>query len=61
MKAAESYLAKNNLPHWTKIQRVCEGCETTMFKQYFQTWKDPEDTDLKSFGRTYPVGSVADW
>jgi len=61
MKSAEGYLAKHSLPKWTKIMRVCEGCETTMFKQYFNTWQDPEDTTLSSFGRTYNVGSVAEW
>ena len=61
MKAAEGYLAEHNLPKWTKIMRVCEGCETTMFKQYFSIWQDPEDTTLSSFGRTYNVGSIAEW
>ena len=61
MKAADGYLAKNNLPAWTSIMRVCEGCETTMFKQYFKIWQDPEDTTLSSFGRTYNVGSTAEW
>lgn len=61
MKAAEGYLAKSDLPKWTNIMRVCEGCETTMFKQYFNTWQDPEDTTISSLGRTYPAGSIAEW
>lgn len=61
MKAAEGYLAKNDLPKWTKIVRVAEGCESTSFKQYFKTWRDPEDADLNSFGRTYPAGTIAEW
>ena len=61
MKAAEGYLEKNNLPKWTKIMRVCEGCETTMFKQYFKVWYDPEDTTLSTLGRTYNAGSIAEW
>ena len=61
MNSAEMYLTRNLLPKWTKIIRVCEGCETTIFKQYFQGWKDPEDVTLGNFGRTYPAGSMAEW
>merc|ERR1712136_382617 len=61
MKKAEVYLANNNLPKWTKIMRVSEGCETTMFKQYFKTWKDPEDSDLSTLGQTYKLGGTAEW
>ena len=61
MKSAEVYLVRNLLPKWTKIIRVCEGCETTIFKQYFQGWKDPEDVTLCNFNRTHPAGSMAEW
>ena len=58
MKSAEDFLAKSGLPKWTKIMRIAEGCETTMFKQYFKTWKDPEDA---AFGYSYSVGATAEW
>ena len=59
IKSAEEFLAKNGLPKWTKIVRIAEGCETTMFKQYFKTWKDPEDAI--GFGNTYHAGTTAEW
>ena len=59
MKSAEEFLSKSGLPNWTKIVRIAEGCETTMFKQYFKTWKDPED--VIGFGHAYHAGTTAEW
>ena len=56
MKSAEGFLAQYGLPKWTKVMRIVQGTETTVFKQYFKTWK--ESGDVVGFGRTYPLGSI---
>ena len=61
MKAADGFLEKKKLPKWTKITRIVEGCETTMFKQYFKIWKDPEDATIASLHQTYGGGKVKGW
>ena len=61
MSNAETYISKNRLPKWTKIVRIPEGCETTLFKQYFKGWKDPEDVNNGIFGRIHTTGKVAEW
>jgi len=61
MKSAESFLAKNGLPKWTKVERIVENAETAMFKQYFKTWKEAEDSPFSGLGRVYPMESIAEW
>ena len=56
MKSAEGFLAQYGLPKWTKVMRIVQGTETTVFKQYFKTWKEPGD--VIGFGRAYPLGSI---
>ena len=60
MKSAESFLAKNGLPKWTKIERIVQNAETAMFKQYFQTWTEPEE-ESTGLGRVYPMEVIAEW
>ena len=41
-----------------------DGGETAMFKQYFNSWKEPEGSHLFSYtglGRVYPMEQVAEW
>ena len=58
MKSAEGFLVKNELPIWTKVERVVQGAETTMFKQYFKIWKEPEELAYVGLGRVYPMESI---
>lgn len=62
MKSAESFLAKNELPKWTKIHRVVENSEPAMFKQYFSpSWTEPESSPYQGFGRVYPTELIAEF
>ena len=61
MKSAESFLEKNGLPNWTKVERIAENAETAMFKQYFTTWNEPEDDPATGLGRKYPMNVIAEW
>ena len=61
LKSAESFLANNELPKWTKIQRIVENAETTVFKQYFKSWSEAEDSPYFGLGRQYPLGAIAEW
>ena len=61
MKMAEAYLAKSGLPKWTKVSRIVEHAETAMFKQYFKTWKETEDSPFTGLGRVYPAETIAAW
>ena len=58
MKSAEAFLTKNGLPKWTKVERIAQGTETTIFKQYFKSWKEPEDSPYSDLRRVYPMESI---
>lgn len=61
MKSAESFLEKQGLPKWTKVERIVDGGETAMFKQYFNSWKEEEDSPYTGLGRKYPTEVIAEW
>jgi gelsolin len=61
MKTAETFLERNGLPKWTKVERVVDGGETAMFKQYFSSWKENDDSPYAGLGRVYPAETVAEW
>lgn len=62
MEVSEKFLAKEGLPKWTPVRRIVQGTETTMFKQFFQVWKEPSDTPyIVGLGRIYPEEQVAEW
>jgi hypothetical protein len=44
-----------------QIERIVEGGETAIFKQYFFTWKEPESSYSSPFGRVYAPGSIIEW
>ncbi|XP_025829940.1 gelsolin, cytoplasmic [Agrilus planipennis] len=39
MSKAQEYLRSKGRPGWTRVQRVVEGTEPTIFRQYFATWQ----------------------
>ncbi|GJQ68568.1 hypothetical protein Trydic_g14415 [Trypoxylus dichotomus] len=43
MNMAQQFITTKNYPSWTRVQRVVEGAEPASFKQYFQTWKGPNE------------------
>ncbi|KAA0186577.1 hypothetical protein HAZT_HAZT004263 [Hyalella azteca] len=57
MELATKYLERQGYPKWTKVERICEGTEPTVFKQYFKSWKEPESTI--GFGRVYTQSQIA--
>ena len=60
MKSAESFLAQNGLPKWTKIVRIVQNAETATFKQYFDTWSEPQEKS-SGLSRMYSVEAIAEW
>ena len=48
-----------------QIERVVDGGETAMFKQYFVTWKESMDNEetgpYVGLGRVYPKETIAEW
>lgn len=40
MKVAEKFIEEKGYPQWTKVLRVVDGGEPTLFKQYFSSWKE---------------------
>ncbi|XP_059094950.1 gelsolin, cytoplasmic-like isoform X1 [Tigriopus californicus] len=61
MVTAEAFLEKNGLPKWTRVERIVDGGETAMFKQYFRDWKEDMDDPCTGLGRFYPTEKIAEW
>lgn len=40
MNTANKYLTEKNYPIWTQVNRIVDGGEPTLFKQYFSSWKE---------------------
>ena len=49
-KVAEKLIADNNLPRGTKVERIVEGTESAVFKQYFAWWKEESIYNEGRFG-----------
>lgn len=58
MKIAEKYIDYRNYPKWVSITRITEGGEPPMFKQFFASWKEPEDQ--VGLGRIYKPEEIAE-
>ena len=41
MKSVKEFLIQRGLPKSTKIKRIAENNEPVVFKQYFESWKEP--------------------
>ena len=57
----ESRPTQHSLPKWTRVERVVDGGETAMFKQYFSSWKESEESPCFGLGRRYPASAIAEW
>ncbi|XP_034548396.1 gelsolin-like isoform X2 [Notolabrus celidotus] len=44
LQSADQFIKKMNYPAYTRVQVLPEKGETPLFKQFFQNWRDPEDT-----------------
>lgn len=44
MKMADGYIAQKGYANWVKVERVVEGAEPAVFKSFFKTWKEPEES-----------------
>ena len=61
---ADKLLADNGLPKTTKVTSVMEGFETAIFKQFFVSWREAENTgpSWTGFGRQYSCNAaIAEW
>ncbi|CAJ1069359.1 LOW QUALITY PROTEIN: gelsolin-like [Xyrichtys novacula] len=54
---AEQFIHKMNYPSHTNVQVFPEHGETPLFKQFFQDWRDPEDT--VGMGQAYVSSQIA--
>ncbi|XP_058474880.1 adseverin isoform X2 [Solea solea] len=57
MKTAEDFIKQMGHPANTQIQVLPEGGETPMFKQFFQGWKDRDQSE--GFGKVFVTGRIA--
>ncbi|XP_067138441.1 gelsolin, cytoplasmic-like isoform X3 [Centruroides vittatus] len=57
MKLAEKYLDYRGYPKWVSVTRVIAGAEPPTFKQYFVSWKEPEEQI--GLGRVYTPEQIA--
>uniref|UniRef100_A0A4D5R9Y8 Gelsolin, cytoplasmic n=1 Tax=Scolopendra viridis TaxID=118503 RepID=A0A4D5R9Y8_SCOVI len=57
MKLGVDYLQHNGYPTWTQVIRVVDGGEPPLFKQYFSSWKEPDDQI--GLGRIYTQEQIA--
>ena len=53
MDRANKFLVDKKYPTWTQVNRVVDGGEPTLFKQYFSSWKE-ESTLTSSVASTSP-------
>jgi len=60
MNGADKFIKDNNLPSSTRVNRVVEGTETALFKQFFNVWNET-DSPYQGLGRVYTPGSIAEW
>ncbi|XP_057374206.1 gelsolin, cytoplasmic-like [Daphnia carinata] len=44
MNVAQRFLTEKGYPIWTKVNRVVDGGEPTIFKQYFASWREENTT-----------------
>ncbi|XP_057374251.1 gelsolin, cytoplasmic-like [Daphnia carinata] len=61
MNVAQKFLTEKGYPIWTKVNRVVDGGEPTIFKQYFASWK--EETTTSQFHVPVPTknGRIAEF
>ncbi|KAG7469644.1 hypothetical protein MATL_G00131020 [Megalops atlanticus] len=57
MKTAESFIRQMGYVQNTQIQVLPEGGETPTFKQFFQNWKDKDQSD--GFGKVFVTERIA--
>lgn len=58
MKHSTSFLQQQDLPSWTKVERVVQGAEPTVFKRYFIDWED--DHAQIGLGQVFTTNRIAD-
>lgn len=57
MKTAEGFIKKMGYPATTQIQVIPEGGETPMFKQFFVSWKDKDQSE--GLGKVFVTERIA--
>ncbi|KAG7218321.1 hypothetical protein INR49_020479 [Caranx melampygus] len=57
LKTSEQFIQKMNYPAHTQVQVLPEHGETPLFKQFFQDWRDPDDT--VGMGTAYVSNQIA--
>ncbi|XP_077480056.1 villin-1 isoform X2 [Stigmatopora argus] len=57
MNRAVGYIKAKNYPASTRVEVMCEGGESAMFKHLFKSWRDKNTT--RGLGNTHNVGKIA--
>lgn len=52
----QEFIKIKGYPHTTKVETVCDGGESALFKQLFKSWTVKEQTT--GLGRTHAIGRV---
>lgn len=55
MSKAQDFLTSKKYPGWTHVERIVEGAEPTIFRQYFQTWQGAGELHTRLIRSTKPV------
>ncbi|NP_001035455.1 advillin isoform X1 [Danio rerio] len=58
MTRALEFIKLKNYPLSTKVESICDGGESALFKQLFKNWTVKDQT--QGLGRTHTVGKIAD-
>ena len=45
LPSCQLFVSERGYPSWVPVTRVVDGGETSLFKQYFQTWEDKFQAD----------------
>lgn len=57
MKAADEFIRKMGYPKHTQVQLLSEKGETPLFKQFFRSWHDMDQTE--GMGKGYVSNKIA--
>ncbi|XP_053733164.1 scinderin like a [Synchiropus splendidus] len=57
LRTAQAFIKKNNYPENTPVTLMPQGCESALFKQYFPSWLDKDESTGPT--KAYTIGSIA--
>lgn len=58
MNKGQEFLTSKKYPGWTHVERIVDGAEPTIFRQYFQTWQGAGETHTRLIRSAEPVSKL---